>query len=523
MVKEFTDMKVKGISVSRVTGQFILEIVQESPFASFNDSGVTQNITLFSRRNEEVDDQAVQRTQDNLREQLGDDSIIFTDPSNATKDPNHIENWVESHAGTKIALVTRNANGFFDLGAGMTGGGSFGDSAYLEGHKATDGPYNPQKHRVPFFESLSAHQQEAVKSMDSNKYEEVKASTKSAYKGLEIPGLVTDVILSRANAYDSTTEAYSRQEVREEIIDSLNSGKSPIQANIALSKQIEALPDDFAYIDLIRILGGTDAENVSGPKQGLINGLLVSADRTTARFYVQNLETGYVFQSTGFKIGTNERSLNSSNNVQFEFLTGDFVQADLVRFLSNIAGLQGTELDITNMFEVAVEEGLYDQDKGEFNIADMSDLLHALRTWFAGRTVIIQSTLNSQARGRQDLDKLGTNIRSISLEKNMSAIQTSVSPTTSSNVTIDEDEDIEVEVEKGPETVASNPFAKAEVKTETVVEEKEEDVVEEEPAASNPFAKTVKEDTDAPANEDENDTDEDDEEEEDLSNNPFLK
>lgn len=507
MAKEFKNTKVRTITVSESTGQYILTVVQESPFAGFADSGVEYNITLFSRRNGEVDDATVERTQENVREQLGDEKIVFTDPNDATDDANHITNWVEENEGTEVALVTQNDNGFFDLGEGLSGGGSFGDSNYLTGHKASDGAYDPTSHRVPFYNSLNDEQRDAVDTLDSNKYSHlIQSSSRSSYKGLEIPGLVVDVILSRANAYGSSPVTTTREELREEIVESLRAGKKANADNKAIAEEIEALDDNFAYIDLLKAIGGASAENVKGAKQGSISGTLDSADRTSVRFYIQNPDTGYVFQSTDLKAGGTVQSLNSTNNVQFEFVTDDFSQSDLVRFLTNIAGVQGTNLDIMNIFDALVDAELYDSEAGEFKIADMTDLLNLLRELFVGRTVTIQSTLQG-SRGRQDKDKLGTNIRGVSLTKDADAIQTTIiTDAGSSDISIGGQEDTEEEV---PE----NPFAKADAPKETVADENEE--------ADNPFATPTEEEPEEEDVEPEED-DEDEDEEEDLTDNPFL-
>lgn len=512
MAKEFKNTKVRAIAKSESTGQYILTVVQESPFAGFADSGVEYNITLFSRRNGEVDDSTVERTQETLREQLGDDNIIFTDPRDATKDANHIENWVEENKGSQVALVTQNDNGFFDLGQGMTGGGSFGDSKYLTGYKASDGSYDPTQHRVPFYNSLSDEQRDAVDTIDVTKYGHmIQSSSRSSYRGLEIPGLVVDVILSRANAFGSTPETYTREELREEIVDSLTAGKKVNADNKAIADEIEALPSNFAYVDLLKAIGGAAAEHVKGAKQGSISGLLDNADRTSVRFYIQNPETGYVFQSTDLKAGGTARSLESQNNVQFEFITDDFSQSDLVRFLTNIAGVQNTQLDIMSIFDELVEEGLYDNEAGMFKVDDMTSLLGLLRTLFVGRTVTVQSTLQG-SRGRQDKDKLGTNIRGVSLTKDVDAIKTSlITDTNTSDITIGEATPV---ADEAP----ANPFAAAAAPKEEV--EEVEDV--EEDAVDNPFAAAAEETAEEEVVEPEEVDEEEDEDEEDLTNNPFL-
>ena len=517
MAKEFKNTKVEGLTVSETMGQYILTVVEESPFAGFGGAGVEHTITLFSRRNGEVDPATVERTQENVRQQLGDENIVFTDPSQATNDENHIANWVKNNHRAPVGLVTQNDNGFFDLGAGLSGGGSFGGSAYLSNYKAGDGSYDPSKHRVPFYEALTPRQQDAVNTMDATKYPEIQTSTRSAYKGILIPGIVTDIILGRANAFGSTPEKYTRQDVRDEIVDTLTSGKRATADNQEMAKRIEALPDDYAYVDLLRILGGSTAEKVSGTKQGSIQGLLENADRTSIRFYIQNPETGKVFQSTDLKAGATAQTIDSQNNVQFEFLTDDFTQADLVRFLLNIAGLQNTEFGIQNIFEDVVEAGLYDQEAGEFKIDSMEDLLAILRSLFVGRKVDVQSTLYSARNGKAGVDRLGTSIRKVYMEKNVDAIQTGLitdmkpaasvtaAPTSAT----------------GESSTPANPFAAAAPVVADVKEETEE-------VAANPFASAAQEapaveaaPEPAPAAAVEEDEDED-EDDVDLTNNPFM-
>lgn len=499
MATEINNTKVKDISVSNAPhGQYILTVVQESPFAGFGDAGVEYVMTLFSKRDQKVDEATVERTQNELRKQLDDENIIFTDPQDATDDENHIENWVPAHIGATVGLITQN-NDFFNLGEGLTGGGSFGDSNFLSGYKASDGSYDPTQHRVPFFDALTPKQQDAVRTKDVQKYPELQSNARSNYVGLNIQGIVVDAILSSTNEFGSTPSSYTREEVRNEVIDSLTAGKSPNEENQAIAKRIEDLPDNFAYVDLLTELGGSSAENVQGTKKGLINGLLNEVGRTSVRFYVQNPETGYIFQSTSFKAGGTAQTLASQNNVQFEFLTGDFVESDLVRFLSSIAGVQGTEFDIASIFQVTTDKGLFDQDKGTFNIESMKDLLDVLRGLFVGRKVDIQSTLRNN-RGDRDLDKLGTNVRGVSLETFDDLIQTDLiaaGPAVSAPAAADEE----------PSATPGNPFASVE----------QED--EETDAPSNPFGAVEEEADDAP---EEKEDVADEKEETDLTNNPFT-
>lgn len=517
MTTEFTNTKVKALFVSEATGQYNLTVVEESPLAAFGGAGIEHAVTLFSRKNNEVNDASVERTQETLREQLGDDAIIFTDPSQATDDPNHISNWVANNVGKEVGLVTKNDNGFFDLGEGGNRNSQYGDSKYLKTYSPAQGAYDPTKHRVNFFEAISAREQEAINATDPSAYADILVTgSNSQYKALETTGVITDIILTSANAFGADPERYSRADLKEEIVELLTQGKRASDQDKQLAEQIDQLPENYAYVDLLAQLGGSDAENVSGSKQGAINGILENIDRETVRFHIQNPQTGFVYQSTSFKAGSNKSAITSQNSIQFEFLTGDFVLSDFAQFLSTVAGLRNTDYTINAINESLVESGIFDPEKQELNINDMTDLLNALRTLFIGRTATIRATLQSPKGRRTDIDKLGTKIYGISLTKNVDAIDNAIITEPSATA-------------ESPSQPVSNPFAKGAI---TPTEEAAEPV-------TNPFAKAeepsqaaetadsgVNAEADVEAPEDDNDTEADnddtDTDDVDVTKNPFA-
>lgn len=529
--KEFDNLKVKDIDVADTNGQYLLIIEEDNPFAVFSDEGIEYRVMLFSRQNGEIDESAVERTQETLREQLYDDSIIFTDPENATGDENHLEQWVKRNVGAPIKLVTQDDNGYKNLGNGASGSSFFGDSQFLESYKS--GAFDPTKHRTVLYNTLTDRQKDAVNTMDEQKYPEVYKSKGGKYVGLNIEGVVTDVILTRVNDQNDRPERLTRQEIREDVIESLTSGRKVTENNKYLAEQIEALPEGFAYFDLISILGGTSAENVEErTKKTAISGLLNSVDRSSIRLYVQNPETGMVFQSTALKIGKTRGALENESNLQFEYVTGDATVRDYVLFLTKLVKLPITKMHAQDLMQILIDNGFQNKEKGGVSVNDVQSILDASRTLFNGRRVKITSTLYSTANGVSDTGMLNTSIRGLTTDQNLDNIQTDLIRPRGEGT--DAPANTEQDVAQDPfqslkaeEPVASNASESHDVQNNPFVDqdEKEEsanpfgDDQEEanEVETGNPFA----DESDEKPQTEEEAEDTSDEEEKDLIDNPF--
>lgn len=530
--KEFDNLKVKDIDVADTNGQYILIVKEDNPFAVFSNDDIEYRIMLFSRQNGKIDESAVERTQETLREQLNDDSIVFTDPEDATGDDNHFEQWVKRNVNAPINLVTQDDNGYKNLGYGGSGSSFFGDSKYLDAYEG--GAFDPMKNRTILYNTLTDRQKDAVDTMDEQKYPEIYKSKSGNFVSLNIDGVVTDVILTQLDNQDARPERLTRQEIREDVIESLTSGRKVTENNKYLAEQIEALPEGFAYFDLVSILGGTSAENVEErTKKTAISGLLSTVDRTSMRMHIQNPETGMVFQSTALRIGKTKGAMESDNKLQFEYVTGDPTMRDYALFLTKLAKLPITEMHAQDIMQELVDNGFHDADTGSISVNDSQSMLDASRALLKGRRVKIASTLYStSSNGLSDTGMLNTKLRGLMAEQNPDNIQTGLvypgkestqaPANTEQDVAEDPFQSLKPEDSVGNNTseshdVQNNPFVDQDEKEESANpfgdDQEETDEVE----TGNPFA----DDSDEESQTEEEAEDTSDEEEKDLIDNPF--
>jgi len=512
-----TNTKVKDFDIADSNGQYKLIVEEENPFALFDSGGLTYEIMLFSRSYQDgkIEEESIEQTQNTLREQLGDENIVFTDPKNATDDANHFENWVKNHVGAPVKLVTKGDGNYYHLGEGRSGGSFLGDSRFLKNYEKVTGTYDPTEHRVRFFDSLTEKQKEAVETKDETRFSSIYKSNSGSFKSLNMEGVVTDVILTHLDNQDNSPQRFTRDEIRTEIIDTLASGTKVVENNKYLADQIESLPEDFAYMELLTIVGGSGAENVQGTKQHAISGFLSSIARISIRFHIQNPETGYVFQSTAINAGGNKGAIES-NSLQFEIVTGDETMRDFASFMTKLAKLPTTDMSAQDILQVLVENGFYNKEEGRMLTDDAQSMLDATRAVMNGRVIDISSSLVTPRDGEKDIDKLGSKIRGLHANQSNDNIKTAlVQPS-------------EAPAPSQEADAVSDPFQslKAETPEETPSQEATNDVqgnpfaedAEEEPSA-NPFADDTDDVEEVPSSDEATDTS--DEEEKDLLDNPF--
>lgn len=413
-------MVVADIKASEASGQYYLEVKEPNPFTG-GYSDTSRTVMLNSRKDKQIDMEIVERTQEDLRKYLNDPTIEFTDPQQMTNNPNHIVNWVQAHKGAPISLITEN-NGFFNLGEGHASDSIVGDSNFLQTFGQNEMTYDPTKHRVSFFNSLTEKEQQAVRSLDTHAYGDVLNTNPSGtYIGLRSEGIITDVIITNANKMQQTVTRLSIDQLKADLINYLQIGN--IDANFQIAQNIQNLSPSAGLTDILYQVGGMNAELVQGTAQSGVAGLLDSTDRLTVAFYVQNPQTGYVYQMTAFKAARTIAQLNNESNVQFEFLTEGFKSSDFIRFINRIAGLRTTRYSIDDIFQVCVQNNIFNQQTSTFNIQNSAELLKALRTLFVGHKIELSSTLKSRS-GVNDLDKLGTYLQSIHETANVNEIRT---------------------------------------------------------------------------------------------------
>ena len=400
-----TNMKVHSLQIDPASGQYELNVLEPSIFDP--NGGEIRNIRLWSRRDGAIDAQTIETTQNTLRQELDDDQILFTDPTQATTDPNHIQQWVQSHVGHPIKEVTMNGS-FYRLGSG--GGGIFGDTKFKSLWDKVS-PYNPSEHRVSVYDGLSQDLHTQFETLQGP-----NIRTGRGYTNLEFDAIIEDVMLTRATDYNIQPERKTRAQVKAEVLEALNMDPS-VQA---LTTQIEALPQDFAYTDLIKILGGTYLNNIQGAKplvKDSIEGIIKRLDRTTARFYLQIPSVGYTFLSSAIKAPASNRSFGMS----FEYVTDDFSAQDLNRLLGNVPGL--TPNEVAQDLE---KGGLF--ENGQFKYHDAQTALNALRSVFVGRKAAVSSLLKSPKMARAAIDRLGASINSVGPRVGLDTVVTPEAP-----------------------------------------------------------------------------------------------
>lgn len=456
MVKLHTNLTVSDIEVNDNLNQYSLKLKQPS---LFSPEGIEISLTLWSRRDRNLSPDDVERTQAELRKQLDDENIIFTDPTQATDDPNHIVNWVKTHVGHPVKQVYENDNGYYNLGEPRGGGRSL--VKFLENYDPQKhGGYDPLRHRVQVYDAWS---NETIEQFENQNGPNIHQS-KKGYKTLYHMGIITDIILDDANDFDqrNNLEKVTRKELREEVLKELEG----VDAFEKIVKEIEALPEEFSYASLVKILGGRECSNLeaNSRKMRYISSILDSADRTTIAFYVQNEETGRIFRTS--KLRLPRLGYMYTFSFGFEFLTDDFAKVDFMDFLKTLFQQQ-IGLDEPTVLKALAKVDLFKEDPTpSIEINDKADLMTALRAIFQGYRVNVGSGIGTSSTV-VDKARLGSRIERI-LDYVGDVEISNQKPITTPEVKVETEEKPEEEtmtspfdaVEEEESTDLDNPFNK---------------------------------------------------------------
>lgn len=394
MTKIITDMKAKSISVNPITGQYTLTVAQPNPFSA---TDVTVDIMLWSRNNGVADDQTIERTQAALRENLQDETIIFSDPSadgTTLQNPSHIVNWLAAHPMTPIKAVNQNDKGYYNIGEGFSGESSNGGSKYRNMWDGT-GVFNPETERVSVFDALTSDKQNDILNGSGPSLN----VSKTGNVAMNFSGQIVDVVLTSANKWQTTPMDTTRATLKTQVLQLL---ANPVLAGIKTA--VEGLPEDYALADLVTIIGGTDGANldVDPVAKSAIPGLIDNANRMTLRFYVKLPETGKVIQTSAANLARGSRSFG----LHFEYVVNDLSKQDFNKFIPTVSGL-----DLQEAADELRAKGLFDA------YDNPTTLLETLRTVFVGREVQLNAYLGRQGKLSKDTSKLGARAISVGIKQ----------------------------------------------------------------------------------------------------------
>lgn len=474
MAKSYNNYTVAGITTEeRLGNQYQLIISQPSAFSFGQDSTIEQRVTLWSQRDKKVSASDVERTQSLLREELGDEEIIFTDPSEATDDPNHIVNWVEDNIGTQIGTITQDGT-YFNLGKPREYADGDRLNRFLtlyDPNTATEA-YDETKHRVRVFNALPDYLQEQYEAQEGDNTYKSRQGNISLYHMANIRDVLFDDGVNFQDRQDDAIEKMTRAELKEAVLEELAGFKNMDP----LVDKIEALPEDYPFGLLIEILGGRTAENVSElagravKEKRLarnIETLIKGIDRRAVSFYMKNPDTGFVFRSSRLNIPRDNNAYNYT--LSFEYITDDFVVKDLLYFFNLLASkAENFGISQENILEDLEEAGFY--DGSEFTFTDETSSLEALRALFIGRNVNVRTGIGNQS-GKVTKENLGAGIQEF-LEK-VGDVETVPTKADESVDEIEEEEDFEEDLSE----IEDNPF--------DFDDDEDEDIEDEE---DNPFA-----------------------------------
>ena len=447
---EYTNLKIHDITVSDRNNQYILTVVE--PYMLDPSASIKHDITLWSRRDGTISPDDIERTQSRLREELGDDAIIFTDPTQASDDPNHIVQWIKNHPDAKVAHLHQ-YNGYVNLGKPYTGGSN---NKFLDMYKPDEhGEYNPDKHRVSVYDAWPERVREYYQNGEGPGVRESSKKNKTLYHD----AIARRVIFDDANAFEEKTQNMTRRQFKDDILEILDG----VDAFEEIVSDLESLDDDASFADMVEILGGREFTNLESNrrKQKAAAGVLDIADRKTLAVYLQNPDTGYMFRSTRTYLPREADMYTYAWG--FEFLTGDFCPADFNQLLQifvkspDSGGLGMQQQDIAEDLKSA---GFF-QDN-QLDIETEEDALKALNAIFKDRTVNIATGIANKA-GKKKISQLGARLNQVSGREDIEVAEPEVlADSTREEITLDDIPDAPAPAPKAkaPETnpLDTNPF-----------------------------------------------------------------
>lgn len=395
MSNVYKNLTVKNITVNDRTNQYILTVTEPSIFDPEN--GIDHEVTLWSRRDGKVSEDSIKQTQELLRKELKDETIIFTDPSQDTSDKNHLIHWLKAHPDAQVANC-HIYNGYFNLGEPLSGGGAGGGSNFLNSYNPEkDGLYDPTKHRVGVYDALPEATQEIIKSQEGSGVTKTKAGNVT----LSHHGRIKDVIFDNALSYDDKGVNHTRESLKE-IVE---------KADPTL---VKGLPKDFAYSELIKAIGGYKCENIKGEmERTFVEQKLKESNRRVLAFYIEDLDTHRIYRTTRAMLPSTKDMYDYAYG--FEYLNNDFTQRDFIEFIKMILNLSrnpGLGLTQNMIYETLEEAELFDPVAKSLNIHTDADALKALQALFKGRESFVEIGLVSR-KGKRDLDKLGSRLQRV--------------------------------------------------------------------------------------------------------------
>ena len=430
--------------------------------------------TDFNTRKES--DDVVAATQANLREALGDDSIVFRATPDES-DENDLINWVKAHVGDPIkAIYLHEGKARIAAPRPQTEGGQH-RTLWLKKYKPEMGTYNPDEHYLSFFDAQTDEDQAAINALDTSS-SKISESTFRGRKSTAFfgTGTIQDVTTANGAPFNTQTKEMSIVELAETISAILSMdapealvSKEHVTSDKALAEKLNTFgdnPNDGLYA-LYALLGGYRyLNNVSEERAPQVKALIDSLNISVVTMYVRT-GANKTFQLSANPMRKLDLSRPSTHGLHIEFSRDDFKSDDIMLPLVN-----GDIIDQNEALQVAKDLNLYNENTHRVELATYVQGMDYLRELFNGKTIRYRSTI-ADDRGKTEHRLLGSNFIS------------ATAPTTEEQVTVEEpvNDTVETVVDMG------NPFAQADSeKTEepavedTATNTPTEDVIE------NPFA-----------------------------------
>lgn len=419
MSNTFKGFKIKGIETNQ-SGQYVLVTTEPS---LLDPQGITRHITLWSRRDGQVEERSIENTTQNLRRELNENGLIFSDPSdyaNYKDNPMHIENWVKNNIDKELENVYLTKSGYFTLAAPNSGNFTTRKfHPYRRVYKG-EGQFDPETQYLSFKDAFEESDLldfiEALQPVDEAQNLGGSIVKTNNYVGLKFNGKVVDVNYDSGNARNipKVEDAPTRQDVLNKVLNTLNTmvDDNGNKDEVALAA-VNALPENYAFAELLDILGGYDCAYLTVENARLVlSKYLEKLVKWALVIYVQPEGLESIMRPTRLKLPWYQNILPTDpkkeikkeykrQELSFEYLHGDFTNRDFLLFLEKAkANVTGIVQPVLQKMGYLTPNGLKELDPQE-----------ALQVLLA---IIKHGTVNAKlsatlanAKGPADLTKLG--------------------------------------------------------------------------------------------------------------------